>query len=263
MGYTEAVILGVIQGLTEFLPVSSSGHLVIFQALLGVQQPGITFEIMVHFGTLLSVFWVFGPDVARIVQGFARDKKERHFAWMLVLGTIPTALTGYLFKDWFTAFYQSTILVGLMLLVTGCILYTLHSIRPGKKGEAGITPTDAVLVSLAQGLAIIPGISRSGSTITAALWRGLDRETAVRFSFLLSIPVILGATALELLGLLAVGFSGLSGSVMVGTFAAFAAGVAAIKVFVHFLKTGRFQYFAYYTWFAGAVIIAHHLFRWK
>ncbi len=259
MGYYESVILGIIQGLTEFLPVSSSGHLVIFQELLGVRQPGITFEVMVHFGTVLSVFWVFGPDVIRILLRFAREKKERHFAWLLVLGTMPTGVIGYLCKDFFTALFQSALLVGFMLAVTGCILYTLHRISPGQKGETGITYSDAILVGLAQGFAIIPGISRSGATITAALWRGLDRETAVRYSFLLSIPAILGATMVELWEMRVAGGSVPDGSVLAGTLAAFIAGVAAIKVFVHFLKTGRFQYFAYYTWFAGAVTVVMHL----
>jgi len=259
MGHFEAIILGILQGLTEFLPVSSSGHLVIFQDLLGVQQPGIAFEIMVHFGTLLSVFWVFGPDVTRIVLRFASEKKERQFAWMLVLGTIITGIIGYVLKDVFAAFYQSTILVGGMLLVTGCILYRLHQIKPGQKGEGSLTAFDAVLISLAQSFAIIPGISRSGSTIAMALWRGLDRETAVRFSFLLSIPVILGATLLELKDMSAAGFDGLTGSVLAATLSAFVTGIVAIKGFVHFLKTGRFQYFAYYTWFAGVAVIIMHL----
>ncbi len=255
MGYLNALLLGIIQGLTEFLPVSSSGHLVIFQDFLGVSVPGITFEIMVHFGTVLSVIWVFGPDIVRILSRFAREKQERHFALMLVLGIIPTGIIGFLLKDAFTALYQSTLTAGFMLLVTGAILYTLHSLTPGKKNEQTVTAADALIISLAQSLAIIPGISRSGSTITAALWRGLDRETAVRYSFLLSVPVILGATLLEVRDLAQTGFDGLTGSVLVGTFAAFLAGIFAIKIFINFLKTGRFQYFAYYCWFAGTATI--------
>ncbi|MBS4022392.1 MAG: undecaprenyl-diphosphate phosphatase [Dethiobacter sp.] len=255
MGYLEALILGILQGLTEFLPVSSSGHLVIFQDLLGVVQQGITFEIMVHFGTVLSVIWVFGPDIMRILRRFAHEKQERHFALMLAVGTVPTGIIGYLLKNLFTRLYQSTLLVGFMLLVTGVILYTLHTLKPGRKNERTMTAADALIVSLAQTFAIIPGISRSGSTITSALWRSLDRETAVRFSFLLSVPVILGATLVELKDLAQAGFDGFTGSIIVGTFAAFLAGIFAIKVFIHFLKTGRFQYFAYYCWFAGLVTI--------
>lgn len=255
MGNLEAVILGILQGLTEFLPVSSSGHLVIFQDFLGVRQPGITFEVMVHFGTLLSVLWVFGGDIIRILSRFCRERQERHFAFMLLLGTIPTGLMGLFLADFFKRFYDSTIITGIMLLVTGCILYTLSRIKPGSKDENTINAWDALIVSIAQGIAILPGISRSGSTITTALWRGMDRETAVRFSFLVTIPVILGATLLELKELSAGGFAGLTSGVIYGTIAAFFSGIFAIRVFVHFLKTGRFSYFAYYCWFAGAAAI--------
>jgi undecaprenyl-diphosphatase len=255
MGTIDGIILGIIQGLTEFLPVSSSGHLVIFQDFLGIRQPGITFEIMVHFGTLLSVIWVFGPDIIRIFTGFFHEKQERHFTYMLILGTIPTGLMGILFSDTFKRFYDSTITTGFMLLITGCILFTLGYLKPGKKNEKTVTAKDALIISVAQGLAIIPGISRSGSTITTALWRGFDRDTAVRFSFLVTIPVILGATLMELKDLSEVGFTGLAPGVLFGTLAAFIAGIFAIKVFIRLLKAGKFHYFAYYCWFAGTATI--------
>jgi undecaprenyl-diphosphatase len=255
MGTLHGILLGILQGLTEFLPVSSSGHLVIFQDFLGIREPGITFEIMVHFGTLLSVMWVFGPDLLRILTGFFRRKQERHFGLMLLLGIIPTGLMGILFNDLFKRFYESTLLTGVMLLVTGGVLYTLYYFRPGRKDESAVTPADALIISVAQGLAIIPGLSRSGSTITTALWRGLDRETAVRFSFLVTIPVILGATLLELRELSAAGFAGFSPAIVYGTLAAFISGVFAIKVFIRLLQAGRFHYFAYYCWFAGTAVI--------
>lgn len=255
MSNLQGVILGIIQGLTEFLPVSSSGHLVIFQDILGVSQPGITFEVMVHFGTLLSVIWVFGADIIRIVANFFRDKQERHFAMMLILGTIPTGLMGLLLNDFFKLFYDSAIITGFMLLITGGILFTLSYLKPGRKNEKTITALDALIVSIAQGLAIIPGISRSGSTITSALWRGMDRETAVRFSFLVTIPVILGATVLELKDMSAGGFAGMTSGVIYGMLAAFVAGIFAIKIFIKLLESGRFHYFAYYCWFAGSAII--------
>ena len=255
MGNLEGIFLGIVQGLTEFLPVSSSGHLVIAQDFLGVRQPGVTFEVMVHFGTLLSVVWVFGGDIIRIMSRFFQYKQERHFALMLFLGIIPTGLMGFFFGDLFRWFYESTLITGFMLLITGAIVYTLCCLSPGQKGEQSMTARDALTISIAQGLAIVPGISRSGSTITAALWRGLDRETAVKYSFLVSIPVILAATLLELLEMRAVGFSGFSSGVMYGTIAAFITGVFAIKVFIQLLKSGRFHYFAYYCWFAGTATI--------
>ncbi|MBS3982422.1 MAG: undecaprenyl-diphosphate phosphatase [Dethiobacter sp.] len=259
MGNLEGILLGILQGFTEFLPVSSSGHLVIAQDLLGVKKQGILFEVMVHFGTLLSVLWVFGSDIVRIATRFTREKQERHFAFMLLLGIIPTGLMGFFFRDLFMRFYESTLLTGLMLLITGCILYTLPYLKPGVKSEQTISATDALMVSLAQGLAIIPGLSRSGLTITAALWRGMDRETAVRFSFLVTIPVILGATLLELSELRATGFAALSGGIIYGTITAFLTGIFAIKLFVKLLRAGRFKFFAYYCWFAGTATIIFKL----
>ncbi len=255
MGIFEGIFLGILQGLTEFLPVSSSGHLVIAQDFLGVKEPGITFEVMVHFGTLLSVIWVFGSDLIRIITRFAKEKAERHFAFMLVLGTIPTGFMGLFFADVFKRFYESTIMVGFMLLVTGGIVYLMNTIVPGTKKEGSVTPADSLIVSFAQGMAIIPGISRSGSTITAALWRGMDRETAVKFSFLVSIPVIFGAAVMEMRHLSSSQFVGLTSGVIFGTIAAFVSGILAIKVFIHLLKTGRFKYFAYYCWIAGSLTI--------
>lgn len=256
MGNIQGILLGILQGLTEFLPVSSSGHLVIFQDLLGVRQPGVTFEILVHFGTVLSVIWVFGNDILRLLTNFYKERQERHFALMLLLGIVPTGLIGYFFRGLFERFYESTISVGFMLLVTGAIIYTLCCIQAGRKNEKTMTAADALIVSVAQGLAIIPGISRSGSTITTAMWRGLDRETAVRFSFLVSVPVILGATIFELKDLGTEGLTQLSGGMIFGTIAAFLAGVLAIKIFIRLLQRGRFHYFAYYCWFAGILTIA-------
>lgn len=259
MGNLEGILLGILQGFTEFLPVSSSGHLVIAQDLLGVKQQGILLEVMVHFGTLLSVLWVFWSDIFRIITRFPREKQERHFAFMLLLGIIPTGLMGFFFRDFFMGLYESTLMTGVMLLVTGGILYTIPHMKHGVKNEQTIGAVNALIVSVAQGLAIIPGLSRSGSTITAALWCGMDRETAVRFSFLITIPVILGATLLELGEMRATGFIDLSSGIIYGTIAAFATGVFAIKLFVKLLRAGRFNFFAYYCWFAGTVTILFKL----
>lgn len=254
MNYFQGALLGIVQGLTEFLPVSSSGHLVIVQGLLGIMEPGITFEVLVHFGTVLSVIWVFSGDILRILKQFSRERTERHFLLMLILGIIPTGIMGLLLKDLFAVLYESVFSVGLALLFTGMLLFILQKFPPGNKKEGDIRPADALLVSIAQGLAIIPGLSRSGSTIVTALWRGLDRETAVRYSFLLSVPVILGATVVELKDLAGTA-GGLTGPTLLGALAAFVSGIFAIKVFVRFLKSGRFHYFAYYCWLAGALVI--------
>jgi undecaprenyl-diphosphatase len=147
-----------------------------------------------------------------------------------------------------------------MLLLTGVILFTQSRLTPGRKNERTMTAKDALLISVAQGIAIIPGISRSGSTITAALWLGLDQQTAVKFSFLVSIPVIFGATLFELKDVLAFGFTGINSSLVIGTLASLFTGIFAIRIFVNLLQKGKFHFFAYYCWFAGAVTILYKIF---
>jgi undecaprenyl-diphosphatase len=261
MGAVDGIILGIIQGFTEFLPVSSSGHLVIFQEILGVKEAGITFEVMVHFATVLSVIWVFGKDILRLLRKFAGSKRERHFLLMLILGAIPTGLMGLLLGEVFASLFDSSLLTGIMLLLTGAVLFTLSRLKPGRKDEGEVTAADALLIGIAQGIAIIPGISRSGMTITAALWRGMDEDTAVRFSFLLSIPVILGAALLEIRKLNMTGFSGMPAGLLLGMPAAFVSGIIAIRLFVNLLRKSKFHYFAYYCWLAGLFIVLVNILR--
>ncbi len=261
MGIFEAIILGLVQGLTEFLPVSSSGHLVIFQDLLGLDEPGVTLEVLLHFGTLLSVFWVFGRDFIDLLR-FPKDTAQRRFLLLLIVGVIPTGLIGLLIGSYIEAFFASTLVVGVMLLVTGGLLKLLTILPGGSKDTAQMSYRDALWVGLLQGLAVIPGISRSGSTITAALWRGLDRTTAVRYSFMLAAPVILGATLLEVREITAVGIErAMLVNYTVGGLVAFLAGVVAIKTFIRLLQQHKFHYFVYYCWALGTVTIAVSLFR--
>lgn len=257
----EAALLGLVQGLTEFLPVSSSGHLVIFQDMLGLDEPGVTLEVLLHGGTLFSVFFVFGKDFLALFA-FMKDVKQRHFVFMLLIGTVVTAAIGLFFSSFVDLLFKSTLLVGLMLLVTGTILKVLTIIRPGNKNIAGMKAKDAIWIGLLQGLAVIPGISRSGSTIMAALWRGLDRETAVKYSFMLSAPVIFGATVLETGALLGAGLERtMILNYLVGGLVAFLAGIAAIKIFINLLSKQKFHYFAYYCWSVGLVVVLVSLFR--
>jgi undecaprenyl-diphosphatase len=260
MNLIEAIVLGLIQGLTEFLPVSSSGHLVISQELLGLEEAGVTLEVLLHFGTLLSVFAVFGRDFINLFR--FRDTAQRRFLFLLIVGVIPTALIGLLLGEYVGVLFKSTMFVGVMLLVTGGILKLLTVLPPGRKDIAGMRPVDALWVGLLQGFAILPGISRSGSTITAALWRGLDRATAVRYSFMLTAPVIFGATLLEVRDMVRVGVEKAALlNYAVGGMVAFFAGVVAIRVFINLLKQQKFHYFAYYCWIAGAVVIIASLMR--
>lgn len=257
----EAVLLGLIQGLTEFLPVSSSGHLVIFQDLLGMNEPGITLEIILHFGTLLSVIWVFRKDFFALLS-FGSDKRQSHFLFMLLIGAAVTAVIGLLFRGYVDYLFKSTLIVGFMLIITGVILKLITMIKIGDKIIAGMKIRDAVLVGLLQGLAIMPGISRSGSTILASLWCGLDRNSAVKYSFMLSAPVILGATILETAELFR---AGIEMNMLIyytaGGLAAFVSGVFAINTFIRLLAKSKFHYFSYYCWAVGSLVIIVSLLR--
>lgn len=261
MTIIEALLLGLIQGLTEFLPVSSSGHLVIFQDLLGMNEPGVTLEIILHFGTLFSVIWVFRKDFFDLFA-FINDKRQRHFLLMLLIGTIVTALIGLLFRGYVDYLFQSTLVVGFMLIVTGVILKLITTIKTGEKEIIEMNIKDAALVGLLQGLAIMPGISRSGSTILASLWCGLDRNSAIKYSFMLSAPVILGATILETRDLF---LAGLDREMIIyyvaGGLVAFISGIFAIKTFIRLLTQSKFYYFSYYCWAVGSLVIIISLLR--
>lgn len=261
MGILESILLGLVQGLTEFLPVSSSGHLVIAQELLGMNEPGVTLEVMLHFGTLLSVFWVFGRDFIDLLR-FPRDATQRRFLLLLVAGVIPTAIIGIFLGKYMEAIFGSTLVVGAMLLVTGGLLKLLTMLPVGDKDTGKMKFKDALMIGLLQGFAVIPGISRSGATITAAIWRGLDRAVAVRYSFMLAAPVIFGATLLEVREMLTVGIErAMLMNYVVGGLVAFLAGIVAIKTFIKLLKQQKFQYFAYYCWAAGALILVFSLLK--
>lgn len=261
MNIFEAMLLGLIQGLTEFLPVSSSGHLVIFQELLKINQPGVTLEVLLHFGTLLSVIWVFGRDFLALLS-FRRNSEERNFLLMLIAGVAVTGVIGLLFSDYLTELFKSTLLVGFMLLLTGAVLKLITILPVGTKDKNNITFKDALSIGLLQAVAIIPGISRSGSTIAAALWRGLDRQTAVRYSFMLSAPIILGATLLEVREMLSFGFEQeLIVNYIAGSVVAFLSGVLAIRVFIKLLAGNKFHYFSYYCFAVGTLVIVVSLMR--
>lgn len=260
MSLIKAILLGVVQGLTEFLPVSSSGHLVIFQRLFGLEGAGVTLEVLLHFGTLLAVFWVFRRDFLDLLK-FSRDRVQRRFLLLLILGCIPTAIIGYFLGDFIESIFQSLLLTGAALFVTGGILKLLTLLPEGRKDVTTMQPVDALWIGLLQGIAVIPGISRSGSTITTALWRGLDRATAVRYSFMLSAPVIFGATLLEIKDMFAAGIEKtLLLDYAAGTVAACICGVLAIRLFVRLLQQQKFHYFAYYCWAVGAAVIVAYFF---
>jgi undecaprenyl-diphosphatase len=255
----QSICLGVVQGLTEFLPISSSGHLVFFQSLFGLKEPPIFFDVMLHIGTLLSVVVYFRRDILGITKGVVstlRRKEENRkeaklFLW-IILASIPTGLMGLFFKDWFESFFSKPKLVGGMLVLTGLILWLTRWAKKEGKPIGRMRWFDAILIGIAQGVAIIPGISRSGATISTGLFSGLDRELSGKFSFLLSIPAILGATLLEFKG-----FDTASGwgTALIGAAVAFGVGILALTPLIRIIKMGKMFNFSYYCCGMGIVMI--------
>ncbi len=250
----QAIILGLVQGLTEFLPVSSSGHLVIVQALFQIDQPMITFNVFVHLGTLVAVFAVFWDDIKRLI----RNPLNKTVA-LLIVGTIPGALLGFFLNDIFEQLFSSLIAVAIALIITGIFLHISDRID-GKKEIADLSFKSALLIGLFQGLAISPGLSRSGSTIFGSILCGLKREEAARFSFLLSIPIILGAGAKQVLDMSGQGGLNLEWTFVLGALIAAISGYFAIKLFLKLLAKRNLRYFSYYCWFIALVLLLSGLF---
>jgi len=254
MTVLSAAILGVVQGLTEFLPVSSSGHLVLAGALLGVPEGSLSFDIMVHLGTLTAVLAVYRADIARLIAGIAaRRRPDLVLAGLLVLGSIPAGIAGFLLADGVESLFDSPAVVSAMLLVTGTVLFSTRFFRAGDRREP--RAAGSLAVGLSQAVAILPGVSRSGMTISAGLLAGLGRESAARFSFLLSIPAILGAALLDLTG--GDGIGTLDPGVAATGFALSAVtGYFALRLLIRFLAAGRFHLFAWYCWALGGIGLA-------
>ncbi len=252
----EAALLGVIQGLTEFLPVSSSGHLALGQAILGIETGDVTFEIIVHFGTLLAVITALRARIMVLVRGcLARDPMAWRMVGFLLLGTLPAGLFGVALKDTLEEAFASPVAVSGFLIVTGGILFSTRFASGDRKD---VTLADAIVIGCAQAFAIFPGISRSGSTIGMGLWRGLDSREAGTFSFLLSIPIILGATILAVDDLVAHPPSeDALWTLIIGAVMAYVSGVFAIRWLMGILAGGKLERFAYYCWVVGIVGVGY------
>lgn len=266
-----AMVLGVVQGLTEFLPVSSSGHLVLFQNLFGLVHPELFFDICLHVGTLLAVCAVFRrelwsifltlarlPVLIKTAGGYGRlfdQNEDVRIVTLIVLGSIPTGIIGLLFHSIADALFSNVWIVGVMLLVTGALLWVTRQIQPEGRPLGRMRRKDALVIGLVQGLAILPGISRSGATISTALLMGVDRETAGRYSFLLSIPAILGALVVGY-DSAAMGQSAAAiGVVLLGTAAAAVVGYVALIILLRLVKQGRLSIFAPYCWAMGGMAL--------
>lgn len=269
MNLFQAFFLGVLQGATEFLPVSSSGHLVLVPWLLGWPAPGLAFDAVVHWGTALAVVVYFWRDWAILVQSVFRSLRERslvgpnaRLAWFILLGTLPAALTGWLLQDFFEGMFARPIAAAGFLLVTAALLAASERLGHRERDLDGLAWLDALLVGLAQALAIFPGISRSGATIAAGLARGLRREPAARFSFLLATPIILGAGLLKLVDLAHMG--GLAAQIpmlVTGFVAAGLVGFGCIHFLLRYLQRRRLYPFAVYCAVAGVACLLVALVR--
>jgi undecaprenyl-diphosphatase len=246
----QAVILGIVQGITEWLPVSSSGHLVILQQLFGIDQP-VVLDLFLHIGSLVVVLFVFFEEIKKIALSFfvKEYRKYQTPAFYIVLATIPTALIGYCFEDLFEKAFSALLPVGIALLITGLLLFFCERFEKNRK----IRFDSALAVGAVQGLAIMPGISRSGSTIAASLFLGVERKEAVRFSFLLFIPAMIGAAMLQLKNINSYSIEWLP--VLIGTFFAIIIGYASLKLLLLVVRQKGLKYFSFYCWLLGLATI--------
>jgi len=259
MNIFYALFLGIIQGLTEFLPVSSSGHIVMFQRIFGASEGALAFNIAVHIATLVAVIFVFWREIWHMIR-----HPFSSITILVVIATIPTAIIGFAFRGFFEYAFASGHFIGISFIITGIILLLadkLHSrIHYGKNLES-ISYADAILIGVAQSVAIIPGISRSGATIFAGLFRGLKKEFAIKFSFLMSIPAILGpaivdarnltTTMLYDIGIL---------PIIIGMLAAGITGYLSIRFMLNLFSRASFKPFAYYVFTLGTLILADQFF---
>ena len=241
MGIYETIVLGIIQGITEFLPISSSGHLVIAQDLLKIKSPGNTLEVLFHFGTLLSIIFIFFKDIKKIIIS-VNNKNTRSFVFYIIISTLPGAFTGLFFKDYISKIFDNVNTVGFALCITGILLVISKNFKNQHKH---FTLSSSILIGITQAFAIIPGISRSGSTITVGMYLGIPPSEAARFSFILSIPIILGASILGFLEIES-GVLFNNSVIIVAILTSFITGVLALKILLRILETGKFHLFGVY-----------------
>ncbi|OHE24145.1 MAG: hypothetical protein A2Z43_02720 [Syntrophobacterales bacterium RBG_19FT_COMBO_59_10] len=269
MTLMEAVILGVIQGFTEPLPVSSSAHLVIIPALIrGFTEPGVFFDVILHLGTLVGIVFFLRRDIAGLftslmpaqwpsgpaIAGGEERKTNRRIVLLIVVATAVTGTIGILFKERIESLFQSPEKTAFMLLVTGLLLFLSDRIKKTDRNKSDMNLTDGIILGLVQAAALIPGISRSGSTIAFGIFRGLKRETAARFSFLLSVPAIAGAVILKTADLTHLP-SGDLPILSAGFLSAAVTGFLALKILFAILGRTGLGVFAYYCWFAGTAAL--------
>lgn len=259
MSIIEAIVLGIVQGLTEFIPVSSSGHLVVMHDLFEAPTASLTFDVALHIGTLLALILLFYKDLLRLLRGLINKQAEARLAKMLIMATVPAAIAGFYLQSAAETTFRSSRLVAINLMIFGVVMllaerYALRFTR--RTDLEKVTPQQAMLMGMAQAFAIIPGVSRSGSTITSGLFGGLDRVSATRFSFLLAIPITCGAITKVLLSETAISLIGdQAGIFLAGICAAFVSGLLAIRFLLAYLAKHSLAVFAYYRIVVGLVIL--------
>lgn len=274
MDIIQAIILGIVQGLTEFLPISSSAHLVLVPELIGVTYPNpstaVAFDTILHLGTLAAVIGFFWKEILSIIKAFIssivdifrgkfrkglKEDSFKRLTWLLVVGTIPAGLAGVLFEKQFDALFSNVAAVGFFLLITGVLLWAAEKVKTGHKEVKNISFKNALVIGVFQALAIAPGISRSGATISAGLFSGLDRNIAARFSFLLSIPAILGAALVQIKDI-GTGFEAHTTVIIAGFLAALIFGYLAIAFLLKIIvKEKSLLIFACYCWIVGVLTL--------
>jgi undecaprenyl-diphosphatase len=260
MNPLEAALLGLLQGLTEFLPVSSSGHLVLGQALLGIHVPGVAFEVTVHVATLLAVLVVYRSRIVELVRGLLTgDRDSAAYVGLLVVASVPAAAVGLTARPFLEGTFERPSLAAGFLLLSGVFAWSIDRTthRQAAAGPVRERPNllGAVVVGLAQALAILPGISRSGSTVAVGAGTGVSVVRMAEFSFLLSVPAIAGAALLQAMGG-EVAWGTVGGTALiVGFVVATVAGILAIRLFVQMLRSRHFHWFAYYCWLVGGAYL--------
>lgn len=263
MEYLQALTLGIVQGLTEFLPVSSSGHLIVFRELLGWEDQGLFFDVVLHFGTLLAIIIYFWQDVRKLFLAFGRmlktrklyDDDDKKLLVHLILATIPVVVLGFLLVDTLEVFSRNLIFVGSMLIVTSVILFMTTRKKDQTKKIEDLDARKSFVIGLFQALAIMPGISRSGSTIAAGVYQGTRRDEAARFSFLLGSIGIFAAMTLILIDVLRDGATLDWGVVVIGFLSSLVVSYLAIKYFLAFLRKRGLGIFAIYVLLVGIFLI--------
>ncbi len=273
----ESIILGLVQGLAEFLPISSSGHLAALQYIFGIDGSNVlTFTVMLHFGTLVAIFVVYWKDIVDLVkelfatikdictgQGVQVNKNDtRKLGFMIITASVPTAIIGLLLNDFFESLYARMTVIGVCLIITGCGLFFAERYGGGKRTIKDMNFRNAFFIGLCQSVAIMPGISRSGATMIGGLACKFDRAFAVRYAFLISIPSVLGAFLLEVpeaVRSVSDGTGMSLGVMLAGIAVAAVSGYAAIKVMIKAVTNKKLMYFSVYTWIAGAALIIYSI----